>query len=87
MRYPCEEGYDYAEGYSVGEEDPGGLGGVGVVFVKRMIGWEGEVHIGRGGGGWVGVIEAEMLRGASFRQSSWLAVKLALQNFRWRSPA
>ena len=25
------------------------------------------------------IIEAEMLRGASFRQSSWLAVKLALQ--------
>ena len=38
MRYPCEEGYDYAEGYSVGEEDSGGLGGVGVVVVKWMMG-------------------------------------------------
>ncbi len=38
MRYSCEESYDYAEGYSVGEEDSGGLGGFGVVVVKRMVG-------------------------------------------------
>ena len=54
MRYSCEEGYDYAEGYSVGEEDKGGVGGVGVVLVKRMIwggeeGSKGEVLVGRGG--------------------------------------
>ena len=35
MRYSCEEGYDYAEGYSVGEEDKGGVGGVGVGVVRR----------------------------------------------------
>ena len=31
------------------------------------------------------VCEAEMLRGARFRQSSWLAGKLALRNSRRRS--
>ena len=33
------------------------------------------------------IIGAETLRGASFRQSSWLAVELALRISRWRSQA
>ena len=32
MRYSCEEGHDYAEGYSACETDSGGVGGVGVVL-------------------------------------------------------
>lgn len=33
MRDPCEARDDYAEGCAVGEEDSGGLGGVGMKFL------------------------------------------------------
>ncbi len=45
-------------------------------------------RVGRRGAHGAGeIIEAEMLRGASFRQSSWLAVKLAFRISRWRFQA
>ena len=43
MRDSCEAGNDYAEGYSIGQEDSGGLGRVGVGEKERVNGRMAEV--------------------------------------------
>lgn len=38
VRHSRETGHDYAKGYPAGEEDKGGLGGVGVMLMVD-VGW------------------------------------------------
>lgn len=55
MCYTCEEGYDYAEGYSACAEDSGGVGrtGIGVRGVLFCGGGEGTFGLGGNLGGWM----------------------------------
>lgn len=36
MRYSCEEGYDSAEGYSIGETDSGAMGWIGLRLSLKL---------------------------------------------------